>query len=216
MLCMNYSIIYTFSPQGQHSTTATPEPQGRHHRVATAGSPPLGHHRRVATAEPPPQSRRVSTAGSPPQGLHRRVSTAGPPPQGHRAATAGTAAKGRHDRAALHWWHYLISSSLFYYLNGHCSKFATRHKNMSSSTPTFLIFHKDQSQKVWWKKITIDKVTQLFHESDTPIEYKNTWFQQTLNNFVIFFHQIFRDWSLWKMYWYVKRACLVKFLMACS
>ena len=36
----------------------------------------------------------------------------------------------------LHWWHYLIATSLFYYINGHCFKFATSYKNMSPSMPT--------------------------------------------------------------------------------
>ena len=33
-------------------------------------------------------------------------------------------------------------------------------------------FDKDQSLKVWWKKITTDKVIQRFLKVTTPIEYK--------------------------------------------
>ena len=41
-----------------------------------------------------------------------------------------------HNIHMIHWWHYLIATSLFYYINGHCSKFATKHKSMSPSMPT--------------------------------------------------------------------------------
>ena len=38
----------------------------------------------------------------------------------------------------LHWCQYIIATSLFYYINGHSFKFATSHKNMSPSMPTWL------------------------------------------------------------------------------
>ena len=36
----------------------------------------------------------------------------------------------------IHWCHYIIASSLFYYINGHCFKFATSHKKIAPSMPT--------------------------------------------------------------------------------
>ena len=36
----------------------------------------------------------------------------------------------------LHCWHYLIASSLFYFINSHFYKFATSHKNIAPMLPT--------------------------------------------------------------------------------
>ena len=36
----------------------------------------------------------------------------------------------------LHCRHYLIASSLFYYINSHCYKFATSHKKIAPMLPT--------------------------------------------------------------------------------
>ena len=40
------------------------------------------------------------------------------------------------DDHSIHWCQYIIPTSLFYYINGHCYKFATSHKKMSASMPT--------------------------------------------------------------------------------
>jgi hypothetical protein len=36
----------------------------------------------------------------------------------------------------VHCWHYLIASSLFYYINSHCYKIATSHKKIAPMLPT--------------------------------------------------------------------------------
>ena len=36
----------------------------------------------------------------------------------------------------LHSWDYIIASSLFYYINSHCYKFATSYKEIAPTLPT--------------------------------------------------------------------------------
>ena len=68
----------------------------------------------------------------------------------------------------LHWCQYIIPTSLFYYINGHCFKFATSHKKFRQTCPPsiLMLIHKDQSLKVWWKKNHDWQCYSRFVESD--------------------------------------------------
>ena len=75
----------------------------------------------------------------------------------------------------VHCWHYLIASSLFYYINSHCYKIATSHKKIAPMLPTQYIhtfFTRINPWKFGEKKIWIGKVIQLLLKVATQIEYK--------------------------------------------
>ena len=63
----------------------------------------------------------------------------------------------------LHTCHYIIATSLFYYINGHCFRFTTSHKTIAPSMPTWDInafFTRIKTWKFGEKKFKIDKVIQ--------------------------------------------------------
>ena len=62
-------------------------------------------------------------------------------------------------KAMLHLSYYIMPTSLFYYMNGICYKFATNHKKINP-------------WKFCEKKITINKVIQHLMKVSTPIDYK--------------------------------------------
>ena len=77
---------------------------------------------------------------------------------------------------AIYWWHYLIATSLFYYINGHCFKFATSHKICRQACPSSISMRFSQgsiSESLMKKK---SKLTKLFNICwkwlHSPIEYK--------------------------------------------
>ena len=63
----------------------------------------------------------------------------------------------------LHTFKYIIPTSLFYYINGHCFKFATSLKKIAPSMPTCdinVFLQGSIPESLVEKKIKIDKVTQ--------------------------------------------------------
>ena len=65
-------------------------------------------------------------------------------------------------------------------------------------------FHEDQSLKVWWKKnqncqsYSTFVETMYFLYSIGVVTFNKRWI--ILSVVIFFFHQTFRDWSLWKMH----------------
>ena len=75
----------------------------------------------------------------------------------------------------IHTCQYIIATSLFYQLNGHCFKFATSYKNMSPSMPTWDINEFSQGSIHERLVKTNSKLTKLFNhllKVTTPKEYK--------------------------------------------
>ena len=88
----------------------------------------------------------------------------------------------------LHWCQYIIATSLFYKVNGHCFKFPTCHKNISPSMPTWLVnafFIRINPWKFGEKQFKIDKVNVCWNHV-LFILFRSSYFQQMLNIFVNF------------------------------
>ena len=73
----------------------------------------------------------------------------------------------------VHWWHYLIATSLFYYINGHCSKFATSYRNMLQTV--FLPIPKKSNEYRYLKctavSISILNVEKYCGQYQYPVKY---------------------------------------------
>ena len=67
-----------------------------------------------------------------------------------------------------------MPTSLFYYINDHCFKFATSHKKCPQAYPPSILIRvlQESIPESLVKKITTDKVIQSLLKVTTPTEYK--------------------------------------------
>ena len=86
----------------------------------------------------------------------------------------------------IHCLHYLIASSLFYYIDSHCYKFATSHKKFRLCCPSSIFTHFSQGSILESLVINFFELTKLFNicwNRVLFILYLGSHFPKKLNNF---------------------------------